>query len=305
MKKVFVLFCSLLLQFAIQAQTVVDYDGNVYDTVMIGEQIWLGENLKVTHYNNGVPIPNVTDFTSWGTLATGARCYYNNDSVTYDSVYGALYNFYTITDPNGICPAGWHVPSNADWEATEIYLGGQEIAGGKMKEAGTLHWKSPNTGATNSTGFTGLPGGARDPVNDFRFLTENGVWWTASATGPTNAWSTYFWYLNTGVDHNPTPKKYGFSIRCLKDIETGTGEVNGKENRLSFILTSNTLTIVTEDLPFQSGRVIIYNLFGQQIITGQVTASDNTIDIGTLPPGIYIVKLAGTNLVIVGKFMKD
>ncbi len=218
MKRIILLLAGFaFLTIKNQAQTVIDYDGNVYDTVIIGSQVWMKQNLKVVHYNNGIPIPNVPNSTAWANLTTGARCYYNNDSVANDSVYGPLYNWYSAHDPN-ICPAGWHISTNAEWQTAETYLGGVFIAGGKMKEADTLHWFSPNTGANNSSGFTGLPGGFRDPASDFQYIGENGLWWTTTVYTTSTAWSTYLWYLFTGVDHNPTPKKYGLSLRCVKDI---------------------------------------------------------------------------------------
>ncbi len=158
-KALFLLVILALLSCRNQAQVVWDYDGNAYDTVMIGTQVWLKENLRVTHYNNGDLIPNITGNTEWAATATGARCYYNNDSASYDPVYGVLYNWYAVSDSRHLCPAGWHVSGNAEWQAAENYLGGDVIAGGKMKEEGTLHWLSPNTGATNASRFTGLPGG--------------------------------------------------------------------------------------------------------------------------------------------------
>jgi uncharacterized protein (TIGR02145 family) len=305
MKKILFLLCNLTLQVALQAQTVIDYDGNVYDTVIIGENIWLKQNLKVTHYNNGVLIPNVTDSAAWVTLTTGARCYYKNDSSAYDSVYGPLYNWYAVNDPNNICPSGWHVSTNAEWNATEIYLGGTAIAGGKMKEAGIVHWKSPNTGATNSTGFTGLPGGARDPIiNEFRIISENGVWWTASAYNTSMVWSTYMWYLNTGVDHNPVYKNYGFSIRCVKDIGTGIGEIDFNKIQLYPNPSSNEITIKTSELSTK-GHLSILNLNGQQLLQLEITEPTTIIDVSTLPSGVYFVRVTGERTVKMGKFVKN
>jgi hypothetical protein len=115
-----------------QAQTVTDYDGNVYDTVVIGNQVWLKQNLKTTHDNTGTLIPNVADSAAWANLSSWGRCYYNNDSAAYDSVYGPLYNWYVANNSN-VCPLGWHVASNAEWQAAETFLGGANVAGGKMK----------------------------------------------------------------------------------------------------------------------------------------------------------------------------
>jgi uncharacterized protein (TIGR02145 family) len=306
MKKIFLLFAGLaFLTFKNQAQTVIDYDGNEYDTVVIGTQTWLKQNLKVTHYNNGVPIPNVTDNTIWANLTTGARCYYNNDSSAYDSVYGALYNWYAVNDPNHICPEGWHVSTNDEWQTTETYLGSASIAGGKMKEAGTLHWNSPNTGATNSSGFTGLPGGARDPINnDFRFINENGCWWTASAYPASMAWSTYMWYLNAGVDHNPASKKYGFNIRCVRDIETGIGDINSIE-KIKIYPNPAINKISIEYADIQDLKMQIFNVVGECVMQGKLNNLSKPIDISSLSKGIYVIQISCVDWIMKEKIIKE
>lgn len=293
------------LTFKNQSQTVIDYDGNVYDTVIIGTQTWFKQNLKVTHYDNGVPIPNVTDNAAWANLATGARCYYNNDSVANDSIYGPLYNWYAVNDTNNICPEGWHVSTNAEWTATEIYLGGTAIAGGKMKEAGTAHWLSPNTGATNSSGFTGLPGGMRDPVNNnFGTIWENGLWWTSTLYNSSMAWSTYLWYLFAGVDHNPGTKKYGFSIRCVKDITTGLGDIN-YPGKIKLYPNPSNSRITIECAENQNIDLLVYNLFGEMVMHSVLTKSTNEIDISSLPKGVYILKITGERGTMQQKLIKE
>ena len=229
MKKSILLLAGLAFLGCIsQAQTLVDYDGNVYDTVIIGTQVWMKQNLKVTHYNDGVPIPNVPDSVTWGNLTTGARCYYHNDSVAWNPVYGALYNGYAALGARNICPAGWHVSTDTEWQTAETNLG-LDVAGGKMKEEGTEHWVSPNNGATNSSGFTGLPGGMRDPANSFNAIGENGLWWTSTPFDETWTWTTYLWTMNSYVDHNPAPKYLGLSIRCVKDVISGIKDIYLKE----------------------------------------------------------------------------
>jgi uncharacterized protein (TIGR02145 family) len=288
-----------------QAQTVTDFDGNVYNTVTIGTQLWLKENLKVTHYNNGVPVPNVADNTSWAAATMGARCYYNNDSVAYDSIYGPLYNWYIVDNINNICPSGWHVPTNAEWQTAEAYLGGSAIAGGKMKEAGTLHWVSPNTGATNSSGFTGLPGGMRDPINqDFRTIGENGLWWTSTADNASVAWSTYMWYLFAGIDHNPGSKKYGFSIRCVKDISAGFEDIN-YPGKFNLYPNPSNCRITIECAENQDLEILIYNLFGEMAMQKEVNHSENEIDISALPKGIYLLKIIGETRTMQQKLIKE
>jgi len=154
---------------------VTDVDGNVYNTVTIGSQVWLAENLKTTKYNDGTPIPLVKDSIEWSNLSTPGYCWYSNDSVSYAQTYGAMYNWYTLETGN-LCPTGWRIPSEEDWGKLIEYLG--DKAGGKLKETGTTHWKSPNTGATNSSGFTALPGGVRRYDGIFGLIEEYANWWT-------------------------------------------------------------------------------------------------------------------------------
>ncbi|MFN8240238.1 MAG: FISUMP domain-containing protein [Bacteroidales bacterium] len=198
-----------------QVYTIID--GYRYKTIKIGDQIWMAENLKTTKYNDGTAIPLVTNNTAWSNLTTPGYCWYNNDAVTYKNTYGALYNWYTI-NTGKLCPAGWHVPSDAEWTTLLTYLGGKDVAGGKLKEIGTTHWTSSNTGATNETGFTALPGGAREGNGDFEGIGSGGCWWST-----TEYYTNYVWYRdmnsdnsNVGRDGNDG-KPYGLSVRCLKD----------------------------------------------------------------------------------------
>jgi uncharacterized protein (TIGR02145 family) len=196
--------------------TETDYDGNVYHTVTIGTQIWMVENLKTTHYRNGDPIPNVPDNTQWSNLTTGAYCNYNNDA-NNAKTYGLLYNWYAAINSLNICPVGWHVPSANEWKKLETYLGGVGVAGGKMKEAGTTHWISPNTKAGNSSGFSGLPGGFRNTNGTFDTMGAYGQWWSSTEFSVTSAWHRNLYY-NVGFDDNVYGYKTdGFSIRCIKD----------------------------------------------------------------------------------------
>ncbi len=143
--------------------TMTDQDGNTYKTITIGTQTWMAENLKTTKYRNGDPIPNVTDISEWYHLTTGAYCDYINTPGS-DVTYGKLYNWHTVADSRNIAPTGWHVPSDAEWAILIEYLGGSDVAGGKLKETGTTHWYNPTTEATNESGFTGLPGGSAPPM---------------------------------------------------------------------------------------------------------------------------------------------
>jgi len=200
--------------------TVTDIDGNVYHTVTIGTQVWMVENLKTTKYNDGTPITNVTDNGAWGNLSTPAYCWYANDA-TYKNTYGALYNWFVVDGiSNGgknVCPEGWHVPTDAEWTTLTTYLGGINIAGGKLKEIGLTHWATPNAGATNETGFTALPGSRRyfggNWGND---IGNNGYWWTATENN-TDSWARSMNSSFEYVQRYDYIKRSGFAIRCVKN----------------------------------------------------------------------------------------
>ena len=197
--------------------TVTDIDGNLYHTLTIGTQIWMVENLKVTHYRNGDVIPNVTDSVEWYKIYTylGAQCDYNNQPFNA-LVYGKLYNFYAVTDTRKICPSGWHVPSDDEWTTLADFLGSDTFAGGKLKETGTAHWQSPNAGATNETGFTGLPGGIRTNEGSFGDIGKFCYFWTSTPIY-NYAWFRYLDYRYPRLGRTTISRQYGFSVRCIKD----------------------------------------------------------------------------------------
>ena len=198
--------------------TVTDIDGNVYHTIKIGSQVWMVENLKTTRFQNGESIPNITDDNSWATLTKGAYCDYNNLQEN-SAKYGHLYNWFAVNDSRKIAPAGWHIPTDAEWTTLTDYLGGESVAGGKLKEAGILNWISPNSSATNESGFTGLPGGLRSYSNGtFRNMGTNCYFWSSTASDDLRAWDRELFNNQTNLfRYYYDSKLYGFSIRCLKD----------------------------------------------------------------------------------------
>ncbi len=200
---------------------VNDVDGNTYLTDTIGKQIWMVENLRVTRFNNGDAISKVTDNSEWRNITTAAYCSYNNDA-NNAIIYGNLYNLYSANDSRGICPTNWHVPHDADWNALKTYLGGKDIAGGKLKEAGTTHWNDPNTGATNESDFTALPGGYRlDIDGTFNYVGAKSFWWSATPIKTISKAGGFS--LDYSIAGDNGIKYYepgiGFSIRCIKDIK--------------------------------------------------------------------------------------
>ena len=192
---------------------VTDVDGNVNDVVIIGKQGWMKENLKVTHYSDGAVIPNVTGTTEWASLTSGAWSEYNNSAST-GTTYGKLYNGFAV-ETGKLCPAGWRVPTDDDWTELMDFLGGQSIAGGQLKQAGTSLWKTPNEGATNSSGFTALPAGFRGPTGLFYQNAEVAIWWSSSSeANKLPYWITVF--SNPFLARNfPVTKVNGMTIRCI------------------------------------------------------------------------------------------
>jgi uncharacterized protein (TIGR02145 family) len=185
-------------------------------TIVIGTQQWQAKNLDVAFYRNGDPIPQVTDATAWASLTTGAWCYYNNDS-TQGNKYGKLYNWYAVNDPRGLAPQGWHIPSDAEWTILETTLDGSSVAGGKMKEAGTLNWTIPNTGGNNNSGFASLPGGFRATNGAFGGVGTSGYWWSATELDAASAWYRGLGYISVDVGRFNGLKRFGLSVRCLRD----------------------------------------------------------------------------------------
>ena len=199
--------------------TVTDIEGNIYNTINIGAQTWMAENLRTTKYRNGDAIAEVTGNTDWKNLSSAAYCNYENtsDAIKIETM-GRLYNWFAVSNNRNLAPEGWHVATDADWIELRTFLGGETIAGGKLKETGSTHWISPNTGATNSSGFTALPSGRREYDNG-TFINNgyDGFWWTSSAYNPDYSWYYDLHYTFASINRANFHKQYGFSVRCVKD----------------------------------------------------------------------------------------
>lgn len=198
--------------------TMTDQDGNIYKTVIIGTQTWMAEDLRTTKYNNGAPIPNITDENVWDVAITGAYANYNN-TIDIDTIatFGRLYNWYAV-NTGKLAPKGWHVPSDEEWETLTTYLGGADGSAGKLKEIGNTHWEIPNTGATNEIGFTALPGGFRGNSGVYSNIGYTGFWWSSSESDA--GYAALFWYMHYDrieVSRGPYREQLGFSVRLLKD----------------------------------------------------------------------------------------
>jgi len=197
--------------------TLTDEDGNIYKTVTIGTQTWMAENLRTTKYKDGTAISNVAGANEWGDLMTGAYCNFNNtNNIDTIATYGRLYNWYAV-NTGKLAPVGWHIPTDAEWTKLTDYLGGQSVAGGKLKEIGTTHWDSPNIGATNETGFTALPGGYRDINCTFVSIGHVGDWWSSSERTIYNVYYRFMPDVYSNVYIGYFNKELGLSVRCIKD----------------------------------------------------------------------------------------
>ena len=200
--------------------TVTDSEGNVYPIINIGNQVWMAENLRTTIYNDSNPIINVMGNGDWSNINIGAYSWFENNS-TNGNTYGALYNFNAVKTGK-LCPVGWSVPSNEDWAELSNFLGGNNISGGKLKATGTIEdssglWNSPNTDATNETGFTGLPGGIRDSDGSWIYKGVWGVWWSSTSFSPQDSHATRLLSDSPLFDSGFSSKIRGYSVRCIKD----------------------------------------------------------------------------------------
>jgi uncharacterized protein (TIGR02145 family) len=208
---------TILFNPALTYSSLTDIDGNTYRTIQIGTQVWMAENLRVTKYSDGSSIPVVESENTWYYNTEGAYCLYSN-GINYGTTFGALYNYYAVDDERNICPTGWHIPTNAEWGVLGTYLGGESVAGTKLREAGITHWDYSDTGINNETGFSALPGGCR--VQGFHNIGFSGIWWSST----TQEYNTTV--LITGISYSSTYLSVGkeavnlnagMSVRCLKD----------------------------------------------------------------------------------------
>jgi uncharacterized protein (TIGR02145 family) len=269
---------------------MLDQENNNYRTVRIGAQTWMAENLKTTIYRNGDPISQVANKSSWEALDNGAYCYFNNDA-SKDCPYGKLYNWYAVSDSRNICPNGWHVPTESDWVVLENYLGGFGAAGGKMRSTGTQYWLTANAGATNESGFSGLPGGYRSSgVTDFYNFGNNAIWWSSTSFGA--EFARYRGTLNTGngqLFFGAGVKINGYSVRCIKDAESSDAgtltaiDCNSASNTGDIYASTEITAGVTSTLSYTGGNEGIYE--GQSISSTGVTGLTAILIAGTFTNG--------------------
>jgi len=209
---------SVVFKLGLTYGTMTDQEGNVYKTITIGTQTWMAENLRVTKYRNGDPLPNLAANAAWAASTTGAYCSYENmDNIDEITTYGRLYNWYAVSDSRNIAPTGWHIPTDAEWTTLTTALFGENIAGGKMKETGTTHWSDPNKGATNESGFSAIPAGYRDNyTSSFKYRAYHCFYWSSILGNASCNWDSAQYFYGYW-DHNFVYERMGFSVRCVRD----------------------------------------------------------------------------------------
>jgi uncharacterized protein (TIGR02145 family) len=269
-----------------KSEAITDYDGNYYNIVTIGSQVWMAENLKTTKYNDGSAIPNVTDNAEWDALTSPAYAWYENN-LANKSIYGALYNWYA-GETDKLCPVGWHVPTDGEWTTLTNYVGGESVGGGKLKEIGTTHWNSPNDGATNEYGFTALPGGARLLNGVFYSIGDLGSWWSSIDTLSTYAWHRFIWNNLSHFDRIFDSKADGFSVRCIKDGQL-TATITGTSSVCKDAAYPNiTFTGANGTAPY----TFTYKINGGSDLTITTTSVNSvTVPVPTVMAGTYTYSL--------------
>jgi uncharacterized protein (TIGR02145 family) len=275
--------------------TVTDIDGNVYNTVAIGTQLWMSENLKVSHYRNGDAIPEITDGTTWVNLTTGAFSYYNN-FIGNNLIYGKLYNFHAVSDTRHLCPVAWHVPSEAEFNTLISFLDGENFAGGKLKETGTLHWNAPNGGASNETGFTALPGGFRWYVNGvFAGLSQIGQFWSSTQYNAEEAYNLQLNYDDATAPIGWNDKNEGYSVRCVCDFPANIDD--NMEHMNNIRIWPNPFSDIVYCNHQGNGliEIRIFDATGKCLFEMNTDSEQCEMNLQHLNDGVYLIQIISQN----------
>jgi len=293
MNKIKLLACMAILTIQNHAQTVNDIDGNVYRTVTIGTQVWIVENLKTTRYSDGNIVPRVSTY---------------NETTNADTIntYGRLYDWDAANHSvHKLCPEGWHIPSDAEWTILAEQLGGHDVAGGEMKELGTAHWKSPNKGATNSSGFTALPGGYRFASGTFFSMGVLGSYWSSTtetlASAGQGAWRRLLSANNIELNRYHYGKVNRLSVRCLKDENTSSKGM-AVDGDITFHPNPANDRLWIENIRSDNSSVYIFNLIGELVLFIQDVS--NPVDISHLRNGFYVLRIIDSGKIKSARLMK-
>ncbi len=272
----------------------MDYDGNTYEVVKIGEQHWMQENLKSLHYADGSPISNALS--------------YNNDDSLAD-IYGRLYdwdaamNYSVVEQAQGVCPNGWHIPSDDEWSQLADYLGGSSVAGGKMKQVGLEHWKAPNTAATNESGFNALASGEYDDTH-FQLLNEYFVAWSSTQSNANFAKYRYLSYDDGAMHPYSYYKSFLYSVRCVKDQSLGIDKTTSLGLKVYPNPVDYLMYLDQEKDDKIEKSVQVFNQQGKEMMHFMWSGKQHAEDMGVLEPGIYLLKIVNKGEVKYKKILK-
>lgn len=291
---------------AIAYGQVTDIDGNSYKTVVIDSMAWFAENLKVTRFQNGDLIPNVSDSATWSGLTGPGMCSYKNDK-SYDCPYGKLYNFYVASDPRNPCPNGWRVPSLTDLYKLIFYLdpdankqqpgNSPNTAGGALKGSGLTYWRSPNKNASNVSGFSAIPNGGRNNMGIFSFSNDAAAgYWLSTQVGPGMGFFIELAYPQDWAVRNAYFAKYGICIRCVRNVSTVSSNDVKTSQLTIFPNPANAYVHISSDKINTGQEYIISDLTGKLILTGKLLSEDMNISIVDLPSGMYFLRFPATDI---------
>lgn len=315
MKNLFLIvigFTSIILQSKAQNSFTDSRDGNVYNYVTIGTQIWMAENLKYlpdvvgpNTFSNTIPYYYVYGYNGTDVVEAKASANYSTYGVLYNwsaAMSGAASSDLNPSGVQGICPDGWHLPSDFEWLYLAFYLVGDSVAGGKLKEAGTLHWDSPNTNATNETGFTALPGGFCDNVGSFYDIRRNSIWWSSTEFNSTRAIYRNILYSYADLFKYNVNKDRGHSVRCVKN---GNNSIDNIDNKTEIFVYPNPANeFITIYTPFfKDAQLSIFDMNGNSLYSTYLNDSSNELNISFLKNGIYLIRINDNNQWVQTKFV--
>jgi len=287
-------------------QPVRDADGNSYPVVTIGTQVWMTENLKTTRFRDTTGILQVDDTTAWGFQSMPAYCWYGNVPTNKDA-FGALYNGFAAGSGR-LCPDGWHVPDTAEWNTLVRFLGGKEVAGGKLKtkgslETGTSYWFTPNTGASNTSGFSALPAGARELDGNFHYLFSHGYFWTSTPAGTGFIYYRLLSYDYPDVLSGSLNIQDGLSVRCIRNSASGFSEPGGNDP-IRFIMLEGGSQVVIRATSAGRRSAVVIDLTGRTVRMKEWQGESVMISLDGLDRGIYLVTVTGAGLPATFRFLK-
>lgn len=304
--KIYFIAILSLVSLKSNAQTVLDIDGNIYNTITIGTQTWMQKNLKTTRFNNGIQIPTTT-LPVQNDTSIVYQWAYDEDTNNID-IYGRLYTWNVLRSNNNVCPVGWKVPDNSDWETLTNFLGGDSIAGGKMKETGTIHWLVTDSTVDNSSGFTGLGNGFRGNPSGFRNLGQISSFWSFTPLGMNQIFPRGYVYIL--FSHNNTFAKSiavancGKAIRCIKDLTTSI-ENSSFQNKIQIFPNPAADKIIISFEEIRTYHLSIYDMLGNTLYQQKLVDKINDIEIAFLPKGTYLIKLITKDHASTYKFIKQ